>query len=122
MTYRCVICEQDFESLEDAIEITGGRGSRSRKPVVYRFPDGSLHHLVKSKKPKPPQLPVLDPKKENPELLQEVVNVLAALPTPPVPEPEPKTEILPLAKPEIEEEPIPMTAMQHAFRRSRKAA
>src|SRR5258707_443602 len=119
MSYRCVICEHDFdeESLEDAIEITGGRGSRSRKPVVYQFPDGSLHHLVKSKKQ--PQLPAPELQATSSagseELLQEVA--LAALPTPPVPV-EIKTQPLPLIEPDIEgDESQPMSTMQLAFRR-----
>src|SRR5467141_4323698 len=118
-SYRCVICERDFdeESLGDAIEITCGRGSRSRKPVVYQFPDGSLHHLVKSKKQ--PQLPAPElpatSSAGSEELLQEVANALAA-PSTPVPV-ETKTE-LPLIEPDIEgDESQPMSTMQLAFRR-----
>jgi hypothetical protein len=119
MSYRCVLCEKVFDDseMENALEISGGRG-RSRIPITYLI-DGNYHALrkVPVKKPKQPQPPTSEPK-ETTELLLEVANVLAALPTPPVPEPEPKTEPLPQTDPEFEEEQI--TIMRAAWLRRSK--
>ncbi len=106
MSYRCVICERVFDDseMESALEISGGRG-RSRVPITYLI-DGNYHSLrkVPAKKQQQPQTPAPE-SKEDTELLLEVVNVLAALPTPPVPV-EIKTQPLPQIEPEIEEEQI----------------
>jgi hypothetical protein len=98
---------------EDAIQITGGRGET--RPKTFTFPDGSYHTLRKLKTLKKSPQPPAPERKEDAELLQETINV-AALPSSPVAEPEPKTEPLPRVEPEIEESE-PMTAMKIAFRR-----
>src|SRR5467141_1686610 len=100
MTHQCVVCEQMFPDIpEDAVEIAGGRG-RSRRPMTYAFADGSVHYLRKlPQKKQQPQAPA-------PELLLEVIETLAALPTPPVPV-EIKTQ-LPLIEPDFEEGLTPM--------------
>src|SRR6266446_10601004 len=116
MSYRCTICDGSFTEIpEDALEITGGRGYRSRHPALFRFSDGTVHALRKVPvKKQQPQEPSPEPK-ENSELLLEA-NVLAELPTPPaqpVPQPEPKTEPLPPIEPDIEETSI--SAMRLAW-------
>src|SRR5260221_14114914 len=116
--YTCVICDRTFieTDLEDATQIGGGPGSgRSRQPMTYIFADG-YHYLRKIPKPKQQSQPqsVSEPKEDVALLLE--ANVLAALPTPPVPEPELKTEPLPPIEPELFEEES-MTPMQLAWRR-----
>jgi len=99
--------------MESALEISGGRG-RARVPITYLI-DGNYHALrkVPAKKQRP-QTPAPEPK-ENSELLLEVANVLAALPTPPVPlaELEVKPQEVPQLEPDIEETSI--SAMRLAW-------
>jgi hypothetical protein len=114
--YTCVICDRIFTEIpEDALEITGGRGYRSRHPALFRFSDGTVHALRKVPvKKQQPQAPAPEPK-EDTDLLQATLSVLAELPTPPV---EIKTQPLPLIEPDIEgDESQPMSTMQLAFRR-----
>ncbi|SRR5258708_7127497 len=118
--YVCTTCDRVFheDELSDAVETTGRHG-RSRLPTMFTFSDGSFHFLRKVKTKKQPQTPAPEPKEDS-ELLLEVIETLAALPTPPVPV-EIKIQPLPLIEPDIEEdESQPMSTMQLAFRRMEK--
>ena len=111
--FICTTCDRIFTEIpEAAIQVSGGYGHRARKPITYRFTDGSFHSLRRLKKP---QLPPLEPK-EDTELLQKV-SVVGELPTPS--EPEVKQEV-PQVAPVIEEDESSMSAMQFAFRRIQK--
>jgi hypothetical protein len=106
--WRCAICDREFEAIpEDAVLIS--RHTRSRT-YVYKF-GGDIHALRKIRIPKSESVPPpLEPPKEDTELLNAVVEVLAELPKP---QPEIKSE------PEIEIEDSSMTSMELAFRRQR---
>src|SRR5258708_30369199 len=110
--YTCVICDRTFTEadLEDATQIGGGHG-RSRRPMTYVF-GGGYHYLRKIPKPKQQSQPqsVSEPKEDVALLLE--ANVLAALPTPPEPEPEETSALAEL--PPIEEDKL-LTAMQVAW-------
>jgi len=113
----CVVCSRvfDHDALENAVQITSDHGRGRSRTQTYRFvTDGSFHHLKKVKPKQPPHLPASESK--DAELLQEVIETLAALPTPPVPEPELKPEQLLQVTPEIEEDK-PLTAMEIAWNR-----
>lgn len=116
MAYRCVICEKVFtdDEIENALEISVGRG-RSRVPITYQLADGTYHSLRKIPVKRQPQSPSPEPK-QNSESLLEVANALAALRTPPIPEPELKIEPLPQIEPDLEEVEG-LTPFQLAFRR-----
>jgi|SRR6266851_2243976 len=113
--WTCSICEHVFEDevLEDAIQISSNR-RRSRLPTMYQFADGSFHFLRKVQTKKSPQpVPASEPK-EDTDLLQATLSVLAELPTPP-PGEEIKTE-LPQVTLEEEDEPS-LTVMGSAWNR-----
>ncbi len=118
MSYRCTICERVFEDceMESALEISGGRG-RARVPITYLI-DGNYHALRKVPvRKQQPQAPAPEPK-EDTDLLQATLSVLAELPTPPtspIPGEEIKTE-LPQVTLEEEDEPS-LTVMGSAWRR-----
>ncbi len=84
MTWTCSTCDRTFEEIPpDAMQLTKGRGtSRTR---TFRFSDGSIHSLRRPpiKKlqatPEPIVVPVQQP---DTKLLEEVIAVLAELPTP----------------------------------------
>jgi hypothetical protein len=117
--WTCDICEQLVDAIpEEAVQVTRGRGES--RAQTYRFADGSFHHLrkLRTKEKQQPQAPAVEPK-EDTELLQEVINTLAALPTPATPEPEPpkpEPQPLPMVAPNIEDQEN-LTAMEFAFRR-----
>jgi hypothetical protein len=76
--------------------------------MTYIFADGSFHYLRKvPTKKQSPQTPSAPEPKEDTDLLQATLSVLAELPTPPEPE-----ITLPLV-----EESESMTPMQLAWRR-----
>ncbi len=100
MKYRCTTCDREFPDgiPEGAVQLTSRH--RGRRAISYRLTDGSIHslHEIKPMTPEhkhklfhkktprsncrfcyPPE-PQPEPPVEQPELLQEVIQVLETLP------------------------------------------
>ena len=103
---KCAICSEEFDAIpDDAVRLT----HTAARTNVYRFSDGAIHSLRKIRTPKSESVPPpLESAKEDTELLQAAIEVLAELPKP---QPEIKSE----PKIEIEDESS-TTSMQIAFR------
>ena|SRR5467141_4046840 len=119
MSYRCRICDREFDTIPDTAVLLNHRG-RNR---VYRFIDGIVHDLIhgralhkrchKTTKVDgcefcfPPPKPEPQPEPPVEQVLQEVEVVE-------LPEPQPEIKL----KPEIiVEEVVPATTMAAAFHR-----
>ena len=105
--WKCTTCDRQFDIVPDgAVRLTRGKARTN----VYRFSDGSIHSLLKIRTPKSESvLPPLESPKEDTELLQAAIEVLAELPRP---QPEIKSEPEVIA--EVEEPAN--TTMAAAFR------
>src|SRR5258708_1458780 len=103
---KCATCDREFEIIpDDAVRLT----HTAARTNVYRFSDGAIHSFRKIRPPKRKRFhPPLESAKEDTELLQAAIEVLAELPKP---QPEIKSE----PKIEIEDESS-TTSMQIAFR------